>query len=253
MNLQFNDKIEGRLYRDGTGVLFYRSNKQKEHINPVQKKERKFTIKKTRLRSSCLACWALKKSKYMLFITFTFPYMPTESEAQRTWKLLLDSMRNTYKVKNYVWVKEFQSSGRLHYHILVDRDRIGIKNLQNTWNNHINNVNRGVTVSANSVRLGNRPVVRSPKAVSGYLSKYISKTDTEFKLRAWGTSIDKNNIFKKIDVSDVILQSYEQKNSGDYHYIIKDGIKVLHESDCFIVFKVDNYFDISIYNFDNFT
>lgn len=246
MNLNAVDKLSVRLYRDGTGVLYFTQYRKDNHVNPVQKAERKFGIKKTHVRSACLACWGRKKSKNMLFITFTFPYEPSEIEAKKIWKLLLDSLRNTYNIKNYVWVKERQKTGRLHYHVIVDSDRIGISKLQSTWNNHINNVNPRCAVSNNSVRLGNNPVIRTVKAVSCYLSKYISKDVGEkYTQRAWGTSIEKESFYKEIDIGEILHSCYEQKNSGETHYLLRENIRILLDSDCFMVFKMRDYFDIS--------
>ena len=245
MNLVDNiERIEGRLYRDGTGVLIIRPRSRENYLKPVQIAQRKYRIKKTRVRSACLSAWAQKQSKFMLFVTFTFPYEPSELQAAKTWKLMLDSLRNTYKITQYVWIKERQKTGRLHFHILIDRNRIGIKNLQSTWNHHIVNISPDISVSCNSVRLGSNPIVRTPQSVSKYLSKYISKTESEFTKRAWGTTVAVTSLYKKIDIS-TLLTNIQIGNNGYYSVTYQENVRVICETDYFIVFKLRNYFDIS--------
>jgi hypothetical protein len=247
LNIEKNiDRITGRLYRDGTGVLVIKARTRENIPNPVQKRERKYHINKTHVRSASLACWGAKQSKFLLFITFTFPYDAPENEASAIWKLTLDSLRNTYHVKCYVWVKERQQSGRLHYHILVDRNRINIQNLQQTYNNHILNINNRVIVSSNSVRLGHHPIVRTPEKVANYLSKYIAKSkDNEFNRRAFGTTIEKTALYKKIDVSQLLSGIILSDHNGWSMQLFVDNIEILHEEDYFLIFRIRDYFDVS--------
>jgi hypothetical protein len=241
------ERITGRLYRNGTACLVIPPRHRNNYIQPKQTAIRKFTVKRKEIESSCLVAWSKRKSKFMLFITFTFPYNPSEDQARKTWKLMLDSFRNTYKINNYVWVKENQQSGRIHYHVIVDRNRIDIKLLQQTWCTHIDNIIRGVTHFDNSVRLGFNPIIRNPLSIKKYLSKYISKTQksVDFNKRAWGTTAKKTELYKKIDVSYLIEHYFEPKNSGYVSLSYVAGIKIIAETDCYIVFSIQNYADIS--------
>jgi hypothetical protein len=182
-----------KLYRSGLLVVYKgkRAGRKKEELNRISKLERTYSINRTKVRSASLAAWQAKTSKYMLFITFTFPFEPSEEQAAKIWNNLLTNLRNHYEIKNYVWVKECQNSGRIHYHIIVDANRIDIKRLQNTWNRCINHINPDCDCGSNSVRLGNRPIIYNIKAISKYLSKYISKSDTRkaiFNRKAYGFS-----------------------------------------------------------------
>lgn len=246
MNIADNlNKLNARLYRDGTGVIFFDHKSVSERKKPTQKAERHFKIKGSQVRSACIAAWLNKQSKNMLFITFTFPFDPSEDEAQQIWKLTLDSLRNTYKVNNYVWVKERQESGRLHYHILIDRNRVGIKNLQNTYNHHIINVNAFSMVSNNSVRLGTRPVITSIKSVSYYLSKYITKGNSEstFKKRAWGCSSG-YRLYRNVDLDELFKQIH-YIDSGNFKIIWTHPVVIIDETDYYLIFKFRDYIDVS--------
>lgn len=178
-----------RVYKNGL-VIFYSANKRpgRSHdiLKDLAKKKRSYSVKRTKLQSACVSAWLAKKSKFMLFVTFTFPFDVTEQTGASCFNSLLNNLRNNFKVTTYVWVKEMQKTGRLHYHIIVDRNRIDIKAVQKTWNNVITNIT-GVTPDFNnSVRLGPNPVVYSVERVKRYLSKYISKTENKFSRKAYG-------------------------------------------------------------------
>lgn len=181
-----------RLYMNGLAVTWggKRPGQSSLYLKEKAQAKRHYAIKKTKVQSACLAAWKAKQSQYMLFITFTFPFDINETDAAKIWNLTLKSLKKTYNVKNYVWIKEKQpkNNDRLHYHLLIDTGHIRIKNLQETYNNAIRHIVPGSHVSYNSVRLGNRPVVTTVKAIKGYLSKYISKSDNKFDQKASGWS-----------------------------------------------------------------
>ena len=211
------------MYRSGL-ICIYKSNcyePDPDRLKPVTN-HRKYSINKTKLRSACIAAWVNRRSKFMLFLTFTFPFKPDEPGAVKVWNLTLGSLRNTYKVKNYAWVKEFQTQNdnRIHYHIIVDRDRIDIQSLQASYNTAIKNIFPAANPGNNSVRLGKRPVVRDIKAVKNYLSKYVSKNDTVFNGRAYGFS-EGLRLSRQIDPWELndILQKFDRRQ----YYVVDDS------------------------------
>jgi hypothetical protein len=184
------DLDKARIYNNGVAICWKgsRTGQKRDVLKEAAKKLRHFSIKKTKIQSACVAAWCKKNTRYMLFITFTFAFEPTEDQARKIWDLMLNSLRNTYNVNSYVWVKERQKSGRLHYHIIIDRNRVDIKAIQATYNSAVLNICPGCPVSTNSVRLGNKPIIYSVASISRYLSKYISKEANEFEKRACGWS-----------------------------------------------------------------
>lgn len=204
MNLQDSDYVDqktldSKLYRNGLLVVYRRHCSRSddktldlcEQVVVKKKQERSYKVSRTKVQSACVAAWGVKRTKYMLFITFTFPFSISEERASEIWVRMCDLLKSDYAVSSYVWVKERQQSGRLHYHILIDRNRVGIKKLQHTWETIIYNVTQIRHKTHNSVRLGKRPVVYSIHSVKNYLSKYIAKgSDDEkfkkFKTRAFG-------------------------------------------------------------------
>lgn len=173
----------GKVYNDGTAVLYIshpggdRRKKEEGEGREKKKTARRYTIDRKRVRSACVELWKRKRGRWLLFLTVTFPGSPTEKQAGEVWEQFLHSLRETYGVDHYVWVKEFQKRGIIHYHILLDRQFLNIVKLQRTFNRIC--YNKGLETSNNSVRLGNKPRVFSVKSVKNYLSKYMSKRDDQ--------------------------------------------------------------------------
>lgn len=229
-----------RLYASGLIVIYQphaTGKRSQEQLSYQSKKKRKYTVNKSKVQSACIRCWQLKKSKNMLFLTYTFPFEPTEDEASKIWNLTLKNLKQNYNVKNYVWVKERQKSGRLHYHIILDRDRIGIINIQKSFNNHIHNVRCDVNISFNSVRLGKRPLIRSISAVAKYLCKYISKSHGEFETKCYGYTTGLQ--ISRIITTDELCELHEKFGTKT---LLIDNFFELYRVNCdYIELKFDNY------------
>ena len=225
---------KARVYSNGIVIAWKgeRIGQTRDVLTAAARKTRKFSVKRTRLQSACVAAWAGRQSQFMLFITFTFPFDPDENQARKIWDLFLKSLRKTYNVRHYVWVKERQKAGRLHYHLLIDRNRIDIKKLQTTYNGCINNICPGIPCSFNSVRLGSNPIVKTVGSVARYLSKYISKTDNVYEKRACGWSD---------------LSLYQDLTTDELmEMIMLNGIqyKTIHVSETFSVYYLVSYPEI---------
>jgi len=194
MEYQTIHECEAKLYQSGLIVLykdFCRTIPDRKELKDYANRKRSYRINKNQVRSAAIRAFKLKKTQHMLFLTFTFPFEPTENEAARIWQNMLNNLKTNYHVKYYVWVKERQKSGRLHYHIIIDRNRIGIVAIQNAWNVAIRHHNSDIVCGNNSVRLGPRPVIQNIYKIANYLSKYIAKNNeqnrySEFDRKAYG-------------------------------------------------------------------
>ena len=235
MYVEHVELCNSTLYKSGLLIIskpIYRD--PDDFKEPKQKKIREYIVKPNAVRSACVDLWHKRKSKNLLFFTVTIPFKINEVELSRIWNHFLNNLRNNYKVTNYVWVKEIQTkTGNIHYHVLVDRNRIGIKHLQDTWNNCINFITGTMPKFNNSVRLGKRPIVSHIQTVANYLSKYITKGDDAiiFCSRAYGYS--KSFIIKRPLSNDEILRLW---HSGRCKMIISDHF--------FNVYIVDNFYDL---------
>lgn len=191
-----------RLYRSGMYVIQkgVRRGQNPEKLMQMARKKRMYTISRQKVKSSCIELWRCKRSKHLLFITYTFAFNIQEKDAAAIWQNHCDNIKKTFKVHHYVWVKERQKSGRIHFHTLMDTNRVNILDLQNSFNNSVNHHNSAFITSNNSVRLGNNPIVNDVRSVARYLSKYISKEKTEFESKAYGST--DMILFRNIDFND---------------------------------------------------
>lgn len=193
------------LYRSGLLVVSRITVRKSEETRVEQRFKRTYKVKKSVVKSACIDLFLKKQSKHLLFITFTLPFEMDETKSVKCWNSLLNNLRNNYEIKNYVWVKERQKSGRVHYHILIDRVYVGVKDLQTTWNTIIKNVTGVNPDFNNSVRLGFNPIVRNIKKVKNYLSKYMAKDEDgkeiEFNSKPYGYT-QGLTIKKEIQIED---------------------------------------------------
>ncbi len=239
MNVESIHQTWSRLYRNGAVIIWKqdRPGRSFEDMCEIARHPRTYTVSKIKIQSACIAAWVVKQSKTMLFITFTLPFDATEKQAAKIWDLTLNSLRNTYKIKTYVWIKEKQpqNNDRLHYHIIVDRSFISIRHLQETFNAALDNVKPGCVRFNNSVRLGRSPIVCNVHRIAKYLSKYISKNSNNFEARAYGFT---NN-----------LKLYRNLDSSDLEKMLIDKSKYVTVVDepYFMIIILKNFVDTSEY------
>ena len=177
--VEFNERYSRNAGRSSAKK---RELKEKKSLNQNENetgiKKRVFTINRNIVRSTCISLYSNKKHFCLLFLTFTLPIQIPERQARKAWNALIMNLRNRYGVNAYVWVKEYQTNGRVHYHILIDKPYICIVKLQKTWNSVLlNNTSINEITTNCSVRLGERPRVYSINRVANYLAKYIAKAN----------------------------------------------------------------------------
>lgn len=223
-----------RQYRDGTGVLYPVAVRRKrnpensisENLKKRERKDRIYKPDRKKIRSASIDLFKRKKGRCLLFITFTFAGVPDEKECAKVWEQVLHSLRETYNVDSYVWVKEFQKRGVIHYHILLNKTYIPIKKLQWTFNRIC--VHNKLRTSNCSVQLGRRPRVYTIERVKNYLSKYLAKGSDDkerksvFESRCYGFSESLTlYVTYYIDYLEKLLQKYKPYKviSGVYYCI----------------------------------
>lgn len=86
------------------------------------------------------AAKAAKNGHLATFVTLTLPSVQNHTDTELTKYCLnpfLVYARKYYHVRYYIWKKELQENGNLHYHLMLDR-YIDAKSLRKTWNKIIN-------------------------------------------------------------------------------------------------------------------
>jgi hypothetical protein len=206
------DDIKVAIYRSGMYVVYNsrKHGRETSELKKIANKKRYYSINRQKVRSASISLFQNKKSKNLLFLTYTFAFDVKESDASAIWQNHLDNLKKTFKVNNYVWVKEEQkhNNNRIHYHILIDRNRINIKNLQDSFNHSVRHICNDAAISNNSIRLGSNPIVSEINKVAKYLSKYIAKSeDNVFESKAYGHSdLEIKRTIDFIDFYNIIRQ-----------------------------------------------
>jgi len=208
-------ECSAKIYKTGLVVLYKKhKGRSRQEMIEAARQPRHYQIKKSEVVSAAINLYNRKKYQ-VYFITFTFAFNPTELQASRIWTNYLKNLKLNYNVNNYVWVKEKQKSGRLHFHALIDSPRNNIAKLQSSFNNTVKNFDNTLAISNNSVRLGNNPVVFNIQQCAKYISKYISKSrDDIYQQRAYGFTVEISDVCREIDTYqlDELALKYEVKH-----------------------------------------
>lgn len=142
--------------------------------------------------------------KVMYFYTISFPKNTGEKIATSLLNSVLTSLRTQYNIKHYLWVKEYQKNGTIHFHLsLFHFVKVRIVNdLVKKYIKHAirkelinwtiigaNNYN-GVDISKDrNTRIPtNFAIGNKGKKIAGYITKYISKCSGNFTSKAWSCS-----------------------------------------------------------------
>ena len=216
--------------------------KDKEIMTKLANKTRKFTIDNKTYRELVSACIKMKiKAKNgIVFFTATFPYDPTEEEAQKIFRNFLKNLKLNYHVETYIWVKERQKSARIHFHFLADIPFIRIERLQSCWNNCIKNIRPDIEISNNSLRLPNSRkfgnLVSDLSQLARYMGKYFSKSrNVEYDYPAF--AITKNLYPLSIDITEVqvlnLLRTYEHIVFTDNEFYARTILKNVNFNDIY--------------------
>ncbi len=141
------------------------------------------------------------------FWTITFNPSMTDDLCYRALNSWLTSLRQLGRLRSYLWVAERQKQGTIHYHlaiphfldvkyanrimrnILLDLEQ---KKLLQGWSREGIRKYNGVDIAKdrNSKRIVNFASGPKGKSLANYLTKYVTKNDTELPHLAWHNSRD---------------------------------------------------------------
>lgn len=141
-------------------------------------------------------------------------------------------------VVNYVWVREYQSTGRPHYHFVADAPRLDVIHLSHYWNSLFD----GAVDRGNSIRLGTAPpdrkmFVDSP-TMARYLTKYMGKgfgknePDSQRQLHTFGHSQECWQKSRPVTYEATYIEQKETRYDvfgkfNDTKYRIGDAVQVI--------------------------
>lgn len=198
-----------------------------------------------------------KQYKRLVFVTLTLCASQRHTDIsikQKVLKPFIRVLREKHNLENYIWKAEKQKNGNIHFHLIVDI-YLNKTELGNIWNAQLEKLGY-IDRFEKKYKHRNPPstnikVVRDQKAASAYISKYISKNETDKPIQG-ATAYTSKNLVKlkyfKLDESVVdkeIIEEAENKGlvkvirKDDYELIIpkKTTIKNLLSPKSIILFK----------------
>lgn len=156
--------------------------------------QRIYSVNAKKVRSKALALFNLKQSrKFCAFITISFPNGFSDADGYRALNIWLTRVRKYCNLKYYLWVAERQKNGTIHYHVLVNQ-YLNVRIVNYYMAATIDNIiNRNTYTNLNFDKkkyngVDIKRVDNNIKAVSCYLSKYVSKSSATFERLAFHCS-----------------------------------------------------------------
>lgn len=219
----------------------------------IIKKARKkaYTIDKAKVRQRILAMINTKKGKkHLYFWTVTFPAHTPDDMCYKAFNTWLTSLRQRGMLKDYLWVAERQTGERLkgdkeatntiHFHIAIPHF-MNVQRANAMMKGTLKNLSRrglipGAVCSAKSgevyllpsiaryngvdickhkktKRVVNFAIKKGAATLATYLTKYVTKNDSEFSHLAWHNSRGFSCLFTGITCT---LTEFVQMGFGGY-------------------------------------
>jgi hypothetical protein len=206
---------------------------------PIEVQKRSYKLKKNEVVNRCNAIFGLKIAKKNLsFMTASFPMGMNDDSIFRVWNTFLTRMRKAFGLRVYLWITERQKNGTLHYHMLVPQYipiRVSNGYLAISIRNELEK-NKQDSVKYDCGKYNGLDVKRCDsnlKALSAYLTKYISKGEIRFSHLAWHCS----------RLVSALFTAYNTPYFDEFGYIFNSRLKIerVYENDFAAVLYFDNF------------
>lgn len=208
-------------------VLERNQDQMSEDGPELPKKERKksYTVNKKEVRQRLFGFRNTQKgSKELYFWTVTFPRGTSDEICHQALNTWLTSLRKYKLLKEYLWIAERQdgqriddnraATGTLHFHIAIPH-KMPVKRANSMMAGTLKTFARrgdipfspaqcsrynGVDIAKNrkTGRVINFAVKKGSRALTAYLTKYVTKNDTEFTHLAWHNSRGYSALFTAV-------------------------------------------------------
>ena len=208
--------IEVKVYNDAIQVskpLGAKPGEEKELRIGLKKVINKFSSK---TKKSILLWFALFGNLLDREITLTYPadYPVNIREAQKDLESILRWLKRK-GVKSYIWFKEYQERGAIHFHILIDSVFIHHEELSLRWSKRIKSLDPSAGTSIRKIR----EKTKMRTYVTKYFGKEEQKTVPEEVTghgRWWGSN-------KKIAPTDHFVLEYDTRKDLSKVYRVIDN------------------------------
>jgi hypothetical protein len=186
----------------------------------INAKKKKYCIDSTSYREIVSAAIKLVRNKKneVIFLTYTFQFSESEIVHQTIFKNHLKNFSTNYGLEQYIWTKERQKRGAIHFHLLADFPFMPINDINSSFNSSISNYNSNLPISNNSVRLPkDKSIVENVGSAARYLAKYISKqSNIKWELPCYAISKGLYPLFERIDTNQAMQLQREFLNFIQY-------------------------------------
>jgi len=261
IEIQKNEKIKTNKYIEQK--LFYLRIPEKKKI---------YKLNKSKIKKRLFAYFNLNESKKNIyFYTITFPLNTTDNDCYKFLNLWLTKVRYKYRLFTYLWICERQLkntwNSTIHYHLCTNsKINIGIVNgfmreiLENIYsknNNYFHTIDKlnnkivkgynpnkynGIDICKDRVtkKIINFSDPKNKKKLTNYLTKYITKNETEFYRIVWHCS----HVISKLFCSGVI-NKFDTEN---FEFLSEKKGIWQHEEKFFKVKILDKCYNIELMN-----
>jgi len=171
------------LYENGRCTFSAGKGRTITECQEIGRTSKGYKITNAQYNNIIAAAFKLARSttRTLNFYTFTFANNPCEIDANKAiGKFFKELLREFESDIRYIWTKERQKNGKIHFHSLLDSGYIPVQSLQALWNRSILFACGNVELSNNSFRLppvANRKIFSNKDIISiaRYIGKYVSK------------------------------------------------------------------------------
>jgi len=202
-----------------------------------------YRIHKREVRQRLLGMILTKAGKKELYFwTVTFPKSTPDNTAYQAFNTWLTTLRSKDKfgrrfLKNYLWVAERQQNGTVHFHIAIPH-KLPVKIANGAMQTILKNLSgkglvpftksqckryNGIDIAKNrnTRRVTNFAIKKGGRALTTYLTKYITKNEASFPHLAWHNSRGFSSLFTGITFTSAQFDKmYEKRITGE-------GIEIL--------------------------
>jgi hypothetical protein len=192
---------------------------------PNKESKKSYTVNKKEVRQRLFGFLNSQKGKKELYFwTVTFPKGTADHICYQAFNTWLTSLRKYKLLRNYLWVAERQDGSRiddgraatntLHFHIAIPH-KMPVKRANAMMAGTLKTFARrgeipfssaqcarynGVDIAKHRTtrRVINFAIKKGARALVGYLTKYVTKNDTEFENLAWHNSRGYSSLFTAV-------------------------------------------------------
>lgn len=213
-------KLKSQVRREEKLLEQKPKRKKRKKVQEIQKlqpkpKKRRYTIDKTEVQHRIKGYLnAMKGEKMLYFWTLTFPVGTTDDTAYLLLNKWFTRLRAERMIKDYLWVAERQKNMTIHFHICIN-NRMDVKkanrymraSIMHSINKNEIDWTRDQAMNYNGVdickdkktrRVTNFAKQNKQKALSNYLTKYVTKNDESFEHLAWHSSRGYSNLITSV-------------------------------------------------------